>query len=620
MFFKSVSILNVLVFCLAVLITHSVHAQKKVSVSDKEVNQSENIFRFAIMGDRTGGMRPGIFARAAEKVNIMQPEFILSVGDLVDGYTTEPEVWNAQWEEFDAIINKMDMPFYYVPGNHDISNDLLRDVWVKRHGSPYYTFVYKNVLFVSLHTEDRKGGGISEEQVAYINEQLEMHNDVRWTLIFMHRPIWSYGDQAGFEEIEASLKGRNYTLFSGHHHHYEYQKRNGMDHYILATTGGGSNLRGVEFGEFDHITWVTMKDNGPVVAHIEFDHIYDKDIVTTENKPMVQALRMGEWLKTSAIIVETSSVNTTQIPITLSNPVEHPIVVNGSLKDSLITFSPSDFELTIPANTDTTFSLAANWDEHISLHDLNEYAVQIILQGTYKQENEKDLSLPAKKRLVFDHPHDLEIIQKDITIDANLDDWNDLPFKNITNPVYMHEDWDWNGKEDGTFTFATQMDDKYIYVALKSDDDKLILENELGERQDKFFIRLNPFSAKNRKTEYPNRLFGFEQVADTLHYQIDIAQGKTIQKPNIQTNSEKVKVEAAMKSNRETGEQILEIAIPLFVVEDIQGKNWTSIRLNFGWMDHDRPENTKPSVLWWRPVWGSAQDDPGMGIFLKSQE
>jgi len=65
-------------------------------------------------------------------------------------------------------------------------------------------------------------------------------------------------------------------------------------------------------------------------------------------------------------------------------------------------------------------------------------------------------------------------------------------------------------------------------------------------------------------------------------------------------------------------EQILELAIPLNVVEDIQGENWTSIRLNFGWMDHDRPENTKPSVLWWRPVWGSDQDDAGMSVFLNA--
>ena len=33
-------------------------------------------------------------------------------------------------------------------------------------------------------------------------------------------------------------------------------------------------------------------------------------------------------------------------------------------------------------------------------------------------------------------------------------------------------------------------------------------------------------------------------------------------------------------------------------------------RLNVGWQDHDRPENTKPSVLWWR-----SGDVPEFGVF-----
>ena len=593
-------------------------AQQKVASSDKPQINDGDVFRFAIMGDRTGGMRSGIFAKAAEKVNLMQPEFVLSVGDLIDGYTTEPEVWNRQWEEFDAIINKLDMRFYYVPGNHDISNDLLKEAWEKRHGSPYYTFIYKDVLFVSLHTEDRKGGGLGEDQIEYINRQLEANKDVRWTLIFMHRPIWAYGDQAGFEEIETVLKGRNYTLFSGHHHHYEYQKRNGMDHYILATTGGGSHMRGVEFGEFDHITWVTMKDNGPVVAHIEFDHIYDKDIVTPDNKQMVQALRMGEWLKTKPVIVENTSLKTTQIPVTFSNPADKQMLISGSLSDSMLTFNVTDVDLVIPAGTDTTLQLDVSWDDAKVIHDLNEHAPEITLTGTYEQQNNKDLSLPSTKRLIFDHPHHLEPPDSNIDVDADLDDWKDASFTQITNPVYMHENWDWKGKEDGSFSFATRLDDEKIYIAIQTTDDRLILENEIESRQDKFYVRLNPYATEDRKTDYPARLFGFEAVPDSFHYQIDIAQGETVQNPRIQTNSEKVDVDAAMKSNMDTGEQILELAIPLNVVEDIQGENWTSIRLNFGWMDHDRPENTKPSVLWWRPVWGSDQDDAGMSVFLNA--
>ena len=593
-------------------------AQQKVASSDKPQINDEEVFRFAIMGDRTGGMRSGIFAKAAEKVNLMQPEFVLSVGDLIDGYTTEPEVWNRQWEEFDAIINKLDMRFYYVPGNHDISNDLLKEAWEKRHGSPYYTFIYKDVLFVSLHTEDRKGGGLGEDQIEYINRQLKANEDVRWTLIFMHRPIWAYGDQAGFEEIETVLKGRNYTLFSGHHHHYEYQKRNGMDHYILATTGGGSHMRGVEFGEFDHITWVTMKEDGPVVAHIEFDHIYDKDIVTPDNKQMVQALRMGEWLKTKPVIVENPSVKTTQIPVTFSNPADKQMLISGSLSDSMLTFNVTDVDLVIPAGTDTTLQLDVSWDDATVIHDLNEHAPEITLTGTYEQQNNKDLSLPSTKRLIFDHPHHLESPDNNIHVDADLDDWKDASFTQITNPVYMHENWDWKGKEDGSFSFATRLDDEKIYIAIQTTDDRLILENEIESRQDKFYVRLNPYATEDRKTDYPARLFGFEAVPDSFHYQIDIAQGETVQNPRIQTNSEKVDVDAAMKSNMDTGEQILELAIPLNVVEDIQGENWTSIRLNFGWMDHDRPENTKPSVLWWRPVWGSDQDDAGMSVFLNA--
>lgn len=44
------------------------------------------------------------------------------------------------------------------------------------------------------------------------------------------------------------------------------------------TRGGGSRLRGVRYGEFDHITWVTMKPDGPVLANLMLDGIYPEDM------------------------------------------------------------------------------------------------------------------------------------------------------------------------------------------------------------------------------------------------------------------------------------------------------------------------------------------------------
>lgn len=114
-------------FLLGLLLVVSVRAQ--VPVTDRPVNNAEGVFRFAILPDRTGGNRPDVFEDAIAKLNLLQPEFVMSTGDLIDGYTMDPKVWNAQWEQFEAQVNRLDMPFHHVPGNHDISNPLLLEAW-----------------------------------------------------------------------------------------------------------------------------------------------------------------------------------------------------------------------------------------------------------------------------------------------------------------------------------------------------------------------------------------------------------------------------------------------------------------------------------------------------------
>ena len=37
-------------------------------------------------------------------------------------------------------------------------------------------------------------------------------------------------------------------------------------------------MRGPDYGEFDHLTWVTMKPDGPVLAHLLVDGIYPEDL------------------------------------------------------------------------------------------------------------------------------------------------------------------------------------------------------------------------------------------------------------------------------------------------------------------------------------------------------
>jgi len=93
-------------------------------------------FQFAIIGDRTGGSDPGgIFNRAMDQLNLLQPEFVINVGDLVEGYTEDKAKAAAQWDEVEGIIKTLEMPFFYVAGNHDLGNDVMKQVWLERRGS-----------------------------------------------------------------------------------------------------------------------------------------------------------------------------------------------------------------------------------------------------------------------------------------------------------------------------------------------------------------------------------------------------------------------------------------------------------------------------------------------------
>lgn len=252
-------------------------------------NHPEN-FQFAIVSDRNGGCRPGVFEDAVRKLNLMQPEFVLSVGDLIAGYTTDTAQITKEWVEVNHTISELKMPFFYLPGNHDITNKVMEREWEKIYGSRYYSFNYKNALFVILDSNDDDDFNLSRKQTDFVLRTLKENDKVRWIFVLMHHPVWTYKTDGRFEEIEDALKGRKYTVIAGHEHHYHHAERNGSNYYILSTTGAGNALRGNYFGEFDHISWITMSDRGPVMANLRLDGILPHDISNEKTDLMARPL------------------------------------------------------------------------------------------------------------------------------------------------------------------------------------------------------------------------------------------------------------------------------------------------------------------------------------------
>ncbi|MBI3407508.1 MAG: metallophosphoesterase [Planctomycetes bacterium] len=272
-------------------------AEERNPVSHLRWSLAQDDFQFAIVSDRTGYHRANVFAQAIEKLNLLQPEFVITVGDLIEGTKKEEELV-ARWKEIDGFLGRLTMPFFYLGGNHDVGFKESAQFWTDKLGRLYYQFRYKNVLFLMLNADDPPGspngiGSFGQEQVAYAKKILEQNQNVRWTLVFVHRPLWN-GDtkKNGWGDVEAALGVRPYTVFCGHLHQYQKYVRNGRNYYQLATTGGASRMRGVEYGEFDEIVWVTMKKDGPLLANLVLESIQTDDLkkpVTNESETPIPA-------------------------------------------------------------------------------------------------------------------------------------------------------------------------------------------------------------------------------------------------------------------------------------------------------------------------------------------
>ena len=98
---------------------------------------TEDSFTFGIIADRHGG-NPLVgwpyFEQAIREMNFLHPDFVIMPGDLIDGYIRREgaaEDFNEQFDQFARFVNKLEMPLYFVAGNHDLSNNEMKDPFLK---------------------------------------------------------------------------------------------------------------------------------------------------------------------------------------------------------------------------------------------------------------------------------------------------------------------------------------------------------------------------------------------------------------------------------------------------------------------------------------------------------
>jgi 3',5'-cyclic AMP phosphodiesterase CpdA len=240
-----------------------------------------NDFRFSILGDRTGAATPQVYERVWREVDLLHPDFVINVGDVIQGQDDERA--ESEWWEVERLWTRYPYPRYFTPGNHDIWSRGSQQLYEKATGRPpSYSFSYQEAHFTVLDTSRTRS--LSDQQLKFLEEDLQRNQRSTPKFVFLHHPEWIAFLKLGSGEFPLHRLARKYGVnyvFSGHGHQFIRLARDGISYLEVGSSGAGIGLRAgsdeaFAQGRFYHHLWVTVKGPKVYVTVKEIDAPYGK--------------------------------------------------------------------------------------------------------------------------------------------------------------------------------------------------------------------------------------------------------------------------------------------------------------------------------------------------------
>ena len=581
-------------------------------------NDAPDDFSFVVVTDRTGGHRPGVFKSAMPKVNLLEPAFVVSVGDLIEGYTQDQSRLDAEWDEFEGFIEQLEVPFFYAPGNHDMSNAVMSETWRSRFGPSYYHFLYKDVLFLVINSElfgmvgnpvtPVPGPWQQAEQLRHIEHVLADHEDARWTIVLTHQPLWDVGAiDPDWLHVESLLGQRNYTVFAGHYHRYKKSVRHDRNYITLATTGGGSRLRGPLYGEFDHVALVHMSADGPTIANLTLDGILADDVATQASQSAME--RMAGAVNAELNFFDGARFESGGVSYRITNAGEAPLKATANvMSNDVLKLVDDPAPIIVAPGEDARLTLNLTATRSLAFENLPPARVTWSLAS---QVRKQPVVVEVETPLLPQRKFSVGRISQAVLVDGDLSEW-DLPYSVTRQGDIVSPQTD---PADISFSFGLGYDAENLYLAAEVIDDSIVASSALTAlQQDGLVItvdaRPDPERSANESLEMAVESGNLARLA------VELMTLEPAKPTAILDFLDDVRAALPNAVRRTDTGYAAEMAVPVTMLNQRQGKDWEVIRISIYANDFDEGERGF-KALHWQPYRFGAAPLAGTGTFIR---